>query len=95
VGQKTTEEAAEDVANFMYVFFEHFTQFRGRRFHLSGESFAGRYLPLFGSYIYDQNAKLKEMGVATINLVSIIIGKSTFRLPLFNYVERERADNCP
>jgi cathepsin A (carboxypeptidase C) len=61
----------------MYVFFEHFTQFRGRRFHLSGESYGGRYLPLFASYIYDQNAKLKEMGVAPINLASVMIGEDT------------------
>ncbi|KAH6905879.1 alpha/beta-hydrolase [Coprinopsis sp. MPI-PUGE-AT-0042] len=77
----TTEEAAEDVANFMYVFFEHFTQFRGRKFHMAGESYGGRYIPLFASYIYDQNAKLEEMGVAPINLASVMIGNGYTHVP--------------
>ncbi|KAH6884319.1 carboxypeptidase Y [Coprinopsis sp. MPI-PUGE-AT-0042] len=70
----TTEEAAQDVANFVHVFFEHFTQFKGSKLHLSGESYAGRYLPIFAGYIYDQNEIMKERGVTPINLASIMIG---------------------
>ncbi|KAH6884328.1 carboxypeptidase Y, partial [Coprinopsis sp. MPI-PUGE-AT-0042] len=70
----TTEQGAEDIANFIFVFFEHFTDFKGRNLHLAGESYAGRYLPLFASYIYDQNAKLRESGVMPVNLASVMIG---------------------
>ena len=77
--QSTTEEAAQDIAAFVYVFFEHFTKLKGRRFHLAGESFGGRYLPIFGAHIYDQNAQLKDSGIAPINLSSVMIGEcSTF-----------------
>ncbi|KZV77257.1 serine carboxypeptidase [Peniophora sp. CONT] len=70
----TTEEASIDIARFMFLFFENFPQFKGRDLHLSGESYGGRYLPLFGAAIYDQNAELTEAGLEPINLSSIMIG---------------------
>lgn len=33
----TTEEAAKDVDAFVTLFFETFSQFKGRAFHMSGE----------------------------------------------------------
>lgn len=37
--QTTTQEAANDIAAFMAIFFEHFTKFKGRPLHLAGESY--------------------------------------------------------
>ncbi|KAJ8495999.1 hypothetical protein ONZ45_g12632 [Pleurotus djamor] len=70
----TTEEAAQDVAAFVAIFFENFTKFKGRGFHFSGESYAGRYLPLFAAAVYDKNPKLIELGMTPINLSSVMIG---------------------
>ncbi|KAF9475350.1 serine carboxypeptidase [Pholiota conissans] len=70
----TSEEAAKDMAAFVAIFFEHFVQFKGRAFHMSGESYGGRYLPLFASAVYDQNVHLKKAGLTPINLKSAIIG---------------------
>ncbi|EKM51716.1 uncharacterized protein PHACADRAFT_150354 [Phanerochaete carnosa HHB-10118-sp] len=70
----TTEDAAKDVAAFVAIFFEHFDQFRHRGFHMAGESYGGRYLPVFASEVYDQNVKLEALGMAPINLTSIMIG---------------------
>jgi len=70
----TTEEAAVDVAAFVATFFERFDKFKGRGFHLSGESYGGRYLPVYGSVIYDQNVNLVEKGLTPINLKSVAIG---------------------
>ncbi|KDQ51312.1 hypothetical protein JAAARDRAFT_140320 [Jaapia argillacea MUCL 33604] len=70
----TTEEAAKDIAAFVSIFFENFNQFKGRPFHMAGESYGGRYIPLFASQIYDQNAQLVEAGLAPINLKSVMIG---------------------
>lgn len=39
-----TLDAGDDVAAFMVVFFEHFTQFKGRPVHLTGESYAVKVL---------------------------------------------------
>ncbi|KIJ19841.1 Merops: S10.UPW [Paxillus involutus ATCC 200175] len=71
---ETTEEAARNVHAFLTIFFETFKQFAGRPLHLSGESYAGRYLPVFASEIYDQNLIAKAEGRSTINLQSILIG---------------------
>lgn len=38
----TTEEAAVDVARFVAVFFENFSKFKGRAFHMAGESYGVR-----------------------------------------------------
>ncbi|TFK38772.1 serine carboxypeptidase [Crucibulum laeve] len=70
----TTEEAAKDIAAFVSIFFEHFTKFKGRPLHMAGESYGGRYIPLFAAEIYDQNARLIEAGIEPINLKSIMIG---------------------
>ncbi|TDL20456.1 alpha/beta-hydrolase [Rickenella mellea] len=70
----TTEEAAKDIAAFVAIFFETFHKFKGRGFHLSGESYAGRYLPVYASEIYDQNAKLAAANLTTVNLKSVLIG---------------------
>ncbi len=37
--QTGTEEAAVDIAVFVAAFFERFDKFKGRGFHLSGESY--------------------------------------------------------
>ncbi|EIN13162.1 serine carboxypeptidase [Punctularia strigosozonata HHB-11173 SS5] len=70
----TTEDAAADIAAFVAIFFENFSKFKGRGFHMAGESYGGRYIPVFASAVYDQNAKLVEAGLTPINLTSIMIG---------------------
>ncbi|KAJ7244362.1 serine carboxypeptidase [Mycena rebaudengoi] len=70
----TTEDAAKDIAAFVAIFFAHFKKFQGRGFHLAGESYGGRYLPVFAAEIYDQNPALIAAGLPPINLTSVIIG---------------------
>ncbi|XP_006461495.1 hypothetical protein AGABI2DRAFT_69247 [Agaricus bisporus var. bisporus H97] len=70
----TSEEAAVDIAAFVSIFFDHFTQFEGRGFHMAGESYGGRYIPLFASAVYDNNARRVDAGLSPINLKSAMIG---------------------
>ncbi|KAJ7105911.1 serine carboxypeptidase [Mycena epipterygia] len=70
----STEEAAKDIAAFVAIFFAHFSKFQGRGFHMAGESFAGRYLPVFAAAVYDQNPRLVKAGLLPINLTSVMIG---------------------
>lgn len=37
--QSTTADAAVDIASFVAIFFEHFPKFKGRPFHMAGESY--------------------------------------------------------
>jgi len=71
---ETTPDAAKVVTAFMYMFTETFPEFKGRKFHMSGESYAGRYIPVFASEIVDQNKKAEERGLTPINLSSVMIG---------------------
>jgi hypothetical protein len=67
------EEATHNVHAFLFFFFLTSKQFAGRRFHLSCESYAGRYLPVFASEIYDQNVVAEAEERAVINLRSVLI----------------------
>ncbi|CAE6534090.1 unnamed protein product [Rhizoctonia solani] len=70
----TTEDAAKNVQAFVTIFFETFSKFKGREFHMSGESYGGRYLPVFASEIVDQNSRAEAQGFEPINLKSVLIG---------------------
>ncbi|KAF8317342.1 peptidase S10, serine carboxypeptidase [Clavulina sp. PMI_390] len=71
---RDTPQAARDVEVFVNLFFEVFEEFKGRPFHLAGESFGGRYVPLFASEIYDGKKRAAKEGRTPINLQSILIG---------------------
>ena len=61
----------------MAIFFETFSSFKGRPFHLTGESYAGRYLPVYAATVYDQNEYLIEKGLTPVNLQSVMIGEQS------------------
>jgi len=71
---KTTEEAAMDVQAFVQIFFDTFKEYEGRDFHMAGESYGGRYLPVFASAVLDGNKALKAADKKPINLKSVMIG---------------------
>ncbi|KAG8786042.1 hypothetical protein FRC12_016980 [Ceratobasidium sp. 428] len=85
----TTEEAAKNVQAFVTIFFETFSKFKGREFHMSGESYGGRYLPVFASEIIDQNKRAEVGGFAPINLKSVLIGNgwTDFKTMIESYYE--------
>ncbi|RSH85597.1 hypothetical protein EHS25_003736 [Saitozyma podzolica] len=70
----TAEDAAKDVQAFISIFFEAFKEFEGREFHMAGESYGGRYLPLFASAVVDGNKALIKEKKTPINLQSVLIG---------------------
>ena len=75
-GQTTssTEEAAVDIQAFISIFFQTFKEFQGRDYYMSGESYGGRYLPLFASAILDGNKALVKHGLEPVNLKGVLIG---------------------
>ncbi|KAJ7118927.1 Alpha/Beta hydrolase protein [Mycena epipterygia] len=70
----TTEEAAKDIAAFLAIFFESMDGLKGRALHIAGESYGGRYVPLFAAQVYDQNRRLEQLGMTPVNLISALIG---------------------
>ncbi|KZV84505.1 alpha/beta-hydrolase [Exidia glandulosa HHB12029] len=69
----TTVEAAADFVAFISIWFNSFSDFRGRALHLSGESYAGRMLPVFASALVDANAVATQDGREPVNLQSVLI----------------------
>jgi len=71
----TAEQAGVDVHAFLSIF-AHAFKFEGRDFHLVGESYAGRYIPVFAAELVAQNQILAASSSkrAPINLKSVAIG---------------------
>ncbi|KAJ7700871.1 serine carboxypeptidase [Mycena rosella] len=70
----TTEEATKDIAVFLAIFFESMDGLKGRALHIAGESYGGRYVPLFAAEVYDQNRRLEQLGITALNITSVLIG---------------------
>ncbi|GAA6002157.1 hypothetical protein JCM10207_003101 [Rhodosporidiobolus poonsookiae] len=81
----TSEAAAEDVYAFLHIWFETFSdKFGNAPLHIAGESYAGRYIPVFADYILKHNAKASASGQRPIPLRSVLIGNG-FTNPLVQY----------
>ncbi|KAG1758274.1 Alpha/Beta hydrolase protein, partial [Suillus occidentalis] len=63
-----------DIAAFIAIFFENFTQFKGGTLHMTSESHGWRCIPAFAAEIYEQNAMLTAADITPIKLESIMIG---------------------
>jgi cathepsin A (carboxypeptidase C) len=81
-------DAARDVYAFLQLFFTEFSQYAKSPFHLTGESYAGRYLPSISTEIIRNNKALStEKGLIRINLESVVIGNGWVnpRIHMKNY----------
>lgn len=63
----TTQAAGKDVYAFLTMFFEKFPEYASQDFHITGESYAGHYIPQFASEILSHKNR-------NINLKSVAIG---------------------
>lgn len=64
------ETAAELNLNFIVEWFKHYPEFKTNKFYLSGESYAGIYVPTFADEIVRYNADASDK----INLAGVLIG---------------------
>lgn len=62
-----TVAAAKDIYAFLELFFKQFPAFKKSDFHIAGESYAGRYIPLFASEILRHPER-------SFNFKSVLIG---------------------
>jgi len=69
----TSEAAGKDVAAFIQLFLQAFPQYSRLSFHLTGESYAGHFLPEIARVIIDEN-KEKNKQKIDIKLSSLAIG---------------------
>uniref|UniRef100_A0A6N2LYM9 Carboxypeptidase n=1 Tax=Salix viminalis TaxID=40686 RepID=A0A6N2LYM9_SALVM len=66
---------AQDSYVFLVKWFQRFPQFKSHEFYISGESYAGHYVPQLAEVIYDSNKKFSEKH-HHINLKGFIIGNA-------------------
>jgi len=65
------DETADEFVNFFVRFYEMYPQFVGRDLYLSGESYAGKYLPRYSYALLKANEKLGEK---RFNLKATLMG---------------------
>jgi carboxypeptidase C (cathepsin A) len=70
----------------MLEFLQQFPDLQGRPFYITGESYAGKYIPWFSNYLVNQNAKLDKSSKLKINLKGIMIGNGIVN-PELQYLE--------
>ncbi|EIN12211.1 alpha/beta-hydrolase [Punctularia strigosozonata HHB-11173 SS5] len=70
----TTADAAKDIAAFLAILANGFSEFGAKPFHIAGESYGGRYVPWFAAELFDLNAELTARNLTAVNLQSILIG---------------------
>ncbi|KAF2485713.1 cpy like protein carboxypeptidase [Neohortaea acidophila] len=66
-GVSNTVAAGKDVYALLTLFFKQFPEYAKQPFHISGESYAGHYIPVFASEILSHKKR-------NINLQSVLIG---------------------
>lgn len=70
---KSSQEAAQDVVTFYLGWLELYPQFKGRELIISGESYAGHYVPAWAGAIMDYNDAQTDAD-ARIPLSGVVIG---------------------
>ncbi|KAE8810016.1 serine carboxypeptidase-like 33 [Hordeum vulgare] len=63
---------AEDTYNFLINWFKRFPQYKDREFYISGESYAGHYVPQLADLVYERNKGKKAN--TYINFKGFIVG---------------------
>ena len=47
----------EEFINFMVSFLSEYSEYQGRDFYITGESYAGKFIPVFAKAVLDYNEK--------------------------------------
>ncbi|KAH9963269.1 Alpha/Beta hydrolase protein [Russula dissimulans] len=55
--EKDENDVARQVVGFLQQFLEVFSELKGKKFYLSGESYAGMYVPYIANYIYENTTR--------------------------------------
>ena len=74
----TSDKAAENVYSFLQIFFQTYTEYSSLPLFVTGESYAGHYIPAIGHVLSQGNAAVKnnkaKPGVIEVQLAGLAIG---------------------
>ncbi|XP_044949633.1 serine carboxypeptidase 1-like [Hordeum vulgare subsp. vulgare] len=66
-GKSGDQRTAEDAFLFLVSWFERFPEYKGRSFYISGESYAGHYVPQLAATILSHNTSINLQGILVGN----------------------------
>ncbi|KAI8071446.1 Alpha/Beta hydrolase protein [Gongronella butleri] len=101
-GASNTVDAAKHVYAFLQLFFKEFSQYASLDFHVSGESYAGHYIPRIGTEVNKGNKgqfsslHIQEHAhtIQSVNLKSLLIGNGlTDPLIQYKYYAKMACEN--
>jgi carboxypeptidase C (cathepsin A) len=67
-------QVSEDMYKFLTAFLTVFNDYQSSEIYISGESYAGMYIPYMAAYVVKKQAKQKLLGAIHINLQGVAIG---------------------
>ncbi|CCG83207.1 Carboxypeptidase Y [Taphrina deformans PYCC 5710] len=81
---ESTAVAAKDLTIFLKLWYHRFPHTRSNDFHMSGESYAGHYLPKFADHIVKHNEEAQRLSKPSnmIPLKSIIMGNGLYDISI-------------
>lgn len=85
MGVDNSPAAAADVYAFLTLFVGKFSKYRKNPFHISGESYAGTYLPNIAHVIHENNKKLQAGEVVSTSPDDSVALRPVPKLPVLNF----------
>ncbi|KAF9050779.1 alpha/beta-hydrolase [Hymenopellis radicata] len=83
------DELAEQLVGFFQQFLEVFSELKGKNFYVSGESYAGAYVPYIANYIYEHPDEL-ELNLKGIWIADPVLGWDVVQeqIPAVDFVHK-------
>ncbi|KAL0580210.1 hypothetical protein V5O48_001803 [Marasmius crinis-equi] len=84
------DDLAEQLVGFFNQFLDIFSELKGKKLYLSGESYAGAYVPYIANYIYEHPDQLPDWDLQGIWIADPVLGLDVLQesVPAVNFVQK-------
>uniref|UniRef100_A0A0W0FQN8 Carboxypeptidase n=1 Tax=Moniliophthora roreri TaxID=221103 RepID=A0A0W0FQN8_MONRR len=84
------DDLAEQLVGFFNQFLEVFSELKGKKLYLSGESYAGLYVPYIANWIYEHPEQLPDWDLQGIWIADPVLGSDGLQdlVPAVNFVHK-------
>ncbi|KAG7086613.1 hypothetical protein E1B28_002557 [Marasmius oreades] len=87
---RNEDDLAEQLVGFFNQFLDIFSELKGKKLYLSGESYAGAYVPYIANYIYEHPTELPGWDLQGIWIADPVLGLDALQeqVPAVNFVQK-------
>ncbi|KAJ8093187.1 hypothetical protein PM082_020672 [Marasmius tenuissimus] len=87
---RNEDDLAEQLVGFFNQFLDIFSELKGKKLYLSGESYAGAYVPYIANYIYEHPDELPDWDLQGIWIADPVLGLDELQdqVPVVNFVQK-------